>query len=117
MSVKKNAKTPQKKLGIGKDDTLTTIPANTPDLQNVEGWLVSCKSPDESENDSGLELVERIDFKNGKNVLSIRFSKRTNRLYRMQVFLNDETEIRPVTYTGSSQANGYWGLLKRAFIQ
>lgn len=61
-----------------------------------------------------LETIESIDFKNGDNTLSIRFSKRHNRMYRIQVFLNNELEIRHVTYTGASTGYAFWNLLKGA---
>lgn len=59
-------------------------------------------------------LVDTIDFMNGDNKLSIRFTKKHNRMFRIQVFLNDENEIRPVTYTGASTGNAFWNLLKGA---
>lgn len=59
-----------------------------------------------------LVLVESIDFIRGENKLSIRLSKRHNRLYRLQIFLNDTTEVRPVTYTGASAAFSFWDVLK-----
>lgn len=61
-----------------------------------------------------LETIESLDFKNGENTLSIRFSKRHNRMFRIQVFLNNENEIRPVTYTGASTGYAFWNLLKGA---
>ena len=61
-----------------------------------------------------LELIESMDFKNGENTLQIRFSKKNNRMFRIQIFLNDQDEIRPVTYNGSSTAYSFWNLLKRS---
>lgn len=61
-----------------------------------------------------LEVLDSMEFLNGDNKLSIRFSKRSNRMYRIQIFLNDETEIRPVTYNGSSTGVSFWNLLKGA---
>lgn len=61
-----------------------------------------------------LELIESIVFKNGENTLTIRFSKKHNRMFRIQVFLNDTSEIRPVTYTGASTGYSFWNLLKGA---
>ncbi len=61
-----------------------------------------------------LDLLESIDFMNGENKLTIRLSRRNNRMFRIQVFLNDEIEIRPVTYAGSSTGLSYWKLLKEA---
>lgn len=59
-----------------------------------------------------LELIESIDFVNGPNKLSLRFSKKLNRMYRIQVILNDEHEVRPVTYSGTSTGTTFWNLLK-----
>ena len=59
-----------------------------------------------------LELIESLDFMNGTNKLSIRFSKKHNRMFRIQVFLNDTNEIRPVTYSGASTGGTFWKLLK-----
>lgn len=61
-----------------------------------------------------MELIECVDFKKGNSTLSIRFSKRHNRMYRIQIFLNDKLEIRPVTYTGSRTASAFWNLIKEA---
>ncbi len=61
-----------------------------------------------------LTLIETMDFTSGENKLSIRFSKKNNRMFRIQIFLNDENEIRPVTYNGSSTAYGFWNLLKKS---
>jgi len=58
------------------------------------------------------ETIESIDFKNGSNSLKIVFKRRHNRMFRIQIFLNDQTEIRPITYTGSSTAFSFWNLLK-----
>ena len=69
---------------------------------------------EEKEDSSVYKIIETIDFKNGDNVLSIRFSAVNNRRYRIQVFLNDETEVRPVTYQGSTSGNAFWKLLKGA---
>lgn len=59
-----------------------------------------------------LELIESLDFINGPNKLSIRFSKKHNRMFRIQVFLNDDNEIRPVTYSGATTGMAFWKLLK-----
>jgi hypothetical protein len=58
------------------------------------------------------EIIDSIEFKNGSNVLKIVFKKQHNRSFRIQAFLNETTEIRPVTYTGSSTASSFWNLLK-----
>lgn len=59
-----------------------------------------------------IELVESIDFMHGENKLSLRYSRKQNRSFRLQIFLNDELEIRPVTYQGSSTSYSFWNLLK-----
>jgi hypothetical protein len=72
------------------------------------------KEEAKKEERKDLETIESIDFKNGENTLSIRFSKRHNRMFRIQVFINNENEIRPVTYTGASTGYAFWNLLKGA---
>ena len=59
-----------------------------------------------------LTPVEAIEFTNGKNKLKILLSKKHNRMYRVQIFLNDSVEIRPATYTGFAPASTFWGFLK-----
>jgi hypothetical protein len=59
-----------------------------------------------------LTPVDEIVFTSGKNTLKILLSKKHNRMYRVQVFLNDTMEIRPATYTGFSPASTFWGFLK-----
>lgn len=71
-----------------------------------------CLTESDKDSDQSIKLIESIDFKNGKNTLTIRFSKKLNRMYRVQIFLNDDLEIRPVTYTGSSTGFTVWNLLK-----
>jgi hypothetical protein len=58
------------------------------------------------------EIIDSIEFKKGSNTLKIVFKKQHNRSFRIQIFMNEETEIRPVTYTGSSTASSFWNLLK-----
>lgn len=65
-----------------------------------------------AEESKDLELIESLDFINGPNKLSIRFSKKHNRMFRIQVFLNDEHEVRPVTYSGATTGTTFWNLLK-----
>lgn len=64
--------------------------------------------------EKSIETVDNLDFFNENNKLSIRLSKRHNRMYRVQIFLNDSEEIRPMTYTGSNTAMSFWNLLKGA---
>jgi vacuolar-type H+-ATPase subunit I/STV1 len=69
---------------------------------------------DKLDENKALETIENLDFFSGKNKLSIRFSKRHNRMYRIQVFLNDTIQIMPVTYNGVSTGLAFWNLLKGA---
>lgn len=71
----------------------------------------------EAEEVKDLELIESLDFINGPNKLSIRFSKKHNRMFRIQVFLNDDNEIRPVTYSGATTGMAFWKLLKGVLKQ
>ena len=58
--------------------------------------------------------VDSIEFKQDENILKIVLSRKHNRMYRVQIFLNDSIEIRPTTYTGSAPAMGFWNLLKNS---
>jgi len=57
-------------------------------------------------------LIEELTFVNGKNSLKIKFFKRANRLYCVKVFLNENTEIRPVTFAGSLTGKSFWSMIK-----
>lgn len=61
-----------------------------------------------------LETIEEVDFLKGNDKLTIRFSKKHNRMFRIQIFLNNEIEVRPVTYTGARTGYSFWNLLKGA---
>lgn len=56
-------------------------------------------------------VIDSMEFMQGTNCLKIVLFKRHNRMYRIQIFLND-SEIRPNTYTGATSALPYWNLLK-----
>jgi hypothetical protein len=73
-----------------------------------------CPVVEQSETESAPdnEQCQSIDFSNGKNTLSVRYRKCSNRQFRIQIFLNDTIEIRPVSYTGSSTGNAFWALIK-----
>lgn len=81
---------------------------------NRSETAIACASLALPRDKGELEVLDSMEFRNGDNKLSIRFSKRSNRMYRIQIFLNDETEIRPVTYNGSSTGVSFWNLLKGA---
>lgn len=63
--------------------------------------------------EDSLRLVDAINFKdeNG-NSLKIVLRERENRMYRLQIFLNDSQEIRPITFNGNSAATTFWNFLK-----
>lgn len=77
----------------------------------AEGGYIDIPETTQEEKE-GVRTIETIDFNNGENKLSIRFSAVNDRRYRIQIFLNDETEVRPVTYQGSSSGYSFWKLLK-----
>jgi hypothetical protein len=60
----------------------------------------------------GNQVIDTIEFTKGNDKLTIVLSKKHNRMFRVQVFLNDTTEMRPGTYTGASPAMSFWNLLK-----
>lgn len=68
----------------------------------------------EKETINSFESIECLDFHNKDNKLSIKLFKKHNRMFRVQIFLNDSNEIRPMTFTGSSTALSFWKLLKEA---
>jgi len=59
-----------------------------------------------------LKFVDQMEFSNGENKLKILLRQKKNRVYRMQIFLNNTQEIRPLTYNGSATAMTFWELLK-----
>lgn len=68
--------------------------------------------PQNAEKEENIGVLEKIEFTNGENKLSIVFSAINHRKFKIQVFLNEDTELRPVTYQGSRSATSYWNLLK-----
>ena len=87
--------------------------------ENMESNQIEEVEPvkeEEAKKKEGEELVivETVDFKNGENTLSLRFSRLHNRSFRIQIFLNNENEVRPVTYTGARTGYAFWNLLKGA---
>lgn len=80
--------------------------------QTQEAKMEAPIEKEDAEKDATLTLIESVDFMRGNNKISLRLSKRHNRLFRLQIFLNDTMEIRPVTYNGASTAYSYWNVLK-----
>ncbi|VVB80753.1 Uncharacterised protein [uncultured archaeon] len=58
------------------------------------------------------EVVESIDFMRDKNKLSIKLIKKQNRVFKVQIFLNEELEIRNANYAGMNTATNFWSMLK-----
>lgn len=77
-----------------------------------QGLKEAMSSPVEEKEET--RILETLDFTNGENKLSIAFSAVNNRRFRIQIFLNGDTEVRPVTYQGSSSGYSFWKLLKGA---
>lgn len=83
----------------------------------AEGGPIDIIAPNQAEppKNEAKEINETIDsleFHDGKNKISVRLSKKPSRLYQVKIFINDEQEIRPMTYNGATTALGYWQLLK-----
>lgn len=60
------------------------------------------------------ETVDSLTFSNGNDTLKIVLIKKHNRMFRLQMFLNENIEIRNNTFNGASQAYNYWDLLKNS---
>lgn len=89
-----------------------SIPPSQPKKrQKKESKQTELKKEDNEVN-LNSELVESLDFFDGENKLSIRLLKTPNRLYKINVILNDKLEIRPTTYPGAVAGVSYWNLLK-----
>ncbi len=58
------------------------------------------------------KILDTMDFYNEKNKLSIKLILSKNRTVRVQMFLNEETEIRNMTYHGIKTGMTFWNLLK-----
>lgn len=83
-------------------------------VEKENKWADLEKFVPEEENIAPKKLMDCIEFSNGKNILSLKLFKTHNRMYKIQAFLNDQIEIRPVSYNGGGSANAYWNLLKGA---
>lgn len=81
----------------------------------VKEDLPSIKEPVVDKKEEKLITMEVIEFKRGKDTLSVRLSKKENRMYRVQIILNGKTEVRPVTYLGAASAYSFWNLFKKEF--
>jgi hypothetical protein len=113
----------EKKRGRGRPRKTALEPAKTGD--NKEDGTLCVKNvnvaergnitvSDKTDSDIGNQLIESLDFSDGKNSIKILLSKRSNRMYRIQVVLNGDTEIRNSTFTGSTPALAFWKLLKNS---
>ena len=103
---------PKKKINVSDS---VFVSGNPPLIMAVQEALPFDKEPNlHEELNLGEELkdCESVEFKNGENILAIKLFKKANRLYRLQIFLNDTIEIRNTTYNGSSTALNFWNLLK-----
>jgi hypothetical protein len=78
----------------------------------IENKIESVEDFEKKFNALSCQLIDSLEFENGKDKISIQFIKRGNNSFRIQIFLNDKNEIRPTTYNGSSMAFAYWNLLK-----
>lgn len=63
------------------------------------------------------DVLDVLTFVNGKNTLKIKFIRTPNRVYRIQVFMNDSQEVRPSTFAGASPGWSFWKLFKRLMVE
>lgn len=69
--------------------------------------------PEIKEPKKDNDLIESLHFKRGNDILTITLKKTPSRQYRLQIFLNEEHEVRPQTFFGYNPAMSFWGLFKR----
>lgn len=82
-----------------------------------ENTLVKSETPILPQQEIGGKIKENtheIEFHNGENTLKISMTKKNNRVFSVKIFMNDDIEIRPSTYMGSTTAMAFWNLLKGA---
>ena len=82
------------------------------EIQRMTRYQSKIENPVVEEKKEESSIVDMLDFTTGKNTLSIKLVKKPNRMYRVQIYLNENIEIRNATYTGASQAFAFWNLLK-----
>lgn len=63
---------------------------------------------------SEVEIMKSLEFKRGEHTLSLRLSRKKGKhQVRIQVFLNNEMEIRPVSYMSETAGGNFWRLLTK----
>lgn len=68
-----------------------------------------------AKDEKNVQFIDSLDFRDDNgNTLRIVLSNNQNRSYRLQIFLNDKREIRPITYNGRTSACEFWELLKES---
>lgn len=78
----------------------------------IENDIKTSEDFEKGFNEISNTIIDFIEFENGKDKISVKFIKKGNNSFRIQIFLNEKYEIRPTTYNGSSTAFAYWNLLK-----
>ena len=58
------------------------------------------------------EIFDCIEFTKGNHKLKINLSHHVNRVWKLNILIDDEIEIRPSTYAGSKMAKTFWEMLK-----
>lgn len=103
--------------GTGREDMSINAAEEEDDDNDLHETIENPTQALPSEAQEEEPIIDQIEFTHGKNTLKIIMRKKHNRLFKTQVILNDKTEIRPVTYTGSTMAQAFWGLLKRSLLK
>ncbi len=99
------------------DDSRHNTSSEREDVKDREIKDSNCMEKDISDfekkfNELAYTLIDSLDFENGKDKISVKFLKKGNNSFRIQIFLNGKHEVRPTTYNGSRMAFAYWDLLK-----
>lgn len=72
-------------------------------------------SPNTTEKENCGELVDSMDFYSDEaktHKISIRITRMPNRAHKVQIFLDDNIEIRNSSYVSASSGMAYWKMLK-----
>ena len=95
------------------DELYSTLANINDNLRKENMEIINSMTPEfKIKEEEVLELEDFLEFKRGDDVLSIKFSKKSNRKYVIQIFLNGNMEIRPAIYTGSITGKSFWNMLK-----
>jgi hypothetical protein len=79
----------------------------------IEAKPMTQQEENKNEQENCAEIIECLEFVNGKNKLKVQFSKKSQRNFKVKIMLNDEIELKPVSFVTRSAAYDSWDMLKR----